>query len=108
MCEHDSGSHGHHHHDHHHPYGTSDPHHRHCGEEHERSSPLLSRKDRLVKRLEVYIRHNNDHAGSYENLVNEAIELGGEQAAQLIRTASELTARQNENLEKALSILRNL
>jgi hypothetical protein len=68
----------------------------------------LSRKERLVKRLEVYIHHNNGHAGSYENLVKEAIELGGEEAAQLIRAAAELTARQNENLERALSILRAL
>jgi hypothetical protein len=107
MCKHNCESHGHHDHDHHHHHETSDHHHHH-DEKHEAASPLLSSKERLVKRLEVYVHHNIDHAASYENLVDEAIELGGEQAAQLIRAAAEFTARQNENLEKALSILRSL
>jgi|GEM_PF-6335090 len=73
-----------------------------------RRPPLLSRKERLVKRLEVYIYHNNDHATSYENLAIEAMELGGAPAAQLILAAAEFTARQNENLKKALAKLRTL
>ena len=97
MCKYNSGSDCHHEHDHHHH-----------DEQHEGEFPLFSKKERLVRRSEVYIHHNNDHAGSYENLVNEAMEIGGEQAAQLIRIAAEFGTRQNENLEKALSILRSL
>lgn len=101
MCKHNSLSHSHHHHG-----GTVHPRPHHELLNDERSS--LSRKERLIKRLEVYIHHNNDHAVYFENLVNEAAELGGEQAAQLLRAAAEFTARQNENLEKTLSILRVL
>ncbi len=97
MYKDSSGSHCHH-----------DLAHHHHDEQVEAAPPLLSRKERLVKRLEFCIYHNNDHAVSYENLVMEAMELGGDQAARLIRVAAEFTARQNENLEKALSKLRTL
>lgn len=57
-------------------------------------------------RLEHYIRHNREHAGYYRNLADEAATLAAVEAALLIEAAAEDTDRQNNNLEKALSLLK--
>lgn len=94
---------GHHPHDHAHPHCET---HHHHGIKHAESS-LLSRKERLIRRLEHDLRHNHDHAASYGKLAEEAEQLGQAHVARMICAAAEYTARQNEQLEKALSRLKS-
>jgi len=101
MHQHHSGSHGHHDHHHHH-HDKEDHDHEHADE---KQSKVLSMKERLIMRLQYSIRHNREHGDSYENLAREAREMGEEEAGRLLLAAAEFTARQNEHLETALSLL---
>ncbi len=103
MCK-DRSNHHQHSHSHPHHHGVSHDHHDNTSQ---LGSASLSRKDRLIMRLEHDLRHNNDHAASYGKLAEEAEQLGGEGPARLIRAAAEYTARQNEQLEGALALLRS-
>jgi hypothetical protein len=69
--------------------------------------PALSRSDRLIIRLQHTIRHNHDHATTYRSMAEEAQEIGALEAARWIRGAAEQSARQTEDLEKALTALKN-
>ncbi len=66
----------------------------------------ISANEKLTIRLEHLVRHNKEHANSYRNLAGEAAELGADQASRLIAAAAENVARQNLDLEKALSLLK--
>ena len=92
------------HHGHHHHGETGQKHHHDTA--HEEGSPL-SRRDRLIIRLQHTIRHNHDHAATYGSMADEAQGIEAEEAARLIRSASEHTARQNEDLQKALAALKS-
>jgi hypothetical protein len=93
------------HHGRHHHHGETSQNHHH-DTAHKEGSPL-SRRDRLIVRLQHSIRHNQDHAASYGSMVEEAQGLAAEEAARLIRSAAEHTARQNEDLQKALAALKS-
>jgi hypothetical protein len=104
MCQNKPHQHCHHH-DHSHHHGDNDSHHpKHTTPD----IPFLTRKDRLIMRLEHDLRHNNDHAASYGKLADEAKELGADEAARFVHAVTELIDQQNRQLEKALSLLRLL
>jgi hypothetical protein len=91
----------HHHHDdghhvHHHPHDVPDE-----------KAASVSTKAKLLTRLEHHIRHNQEHADFYRKLAGEAAGLGVMEAARLILVAAEDTDCQNQNLEKALSLMRH-
>jgi len=80
---------GHHHHHHHPQAGSSE----------------LTARQKLVIRLEYALRHNSEHAHSYEELAEEAAELEGEAVALEIREVARCAVTQNEHIEKALSLI---
>ena len=96
MCHDDSASHQHHHCD---------------GDHHNESSSeaavSMSEKEKLTIRLEHFIGHNKEHACFYKVLVDAAAKMGAEEVARLIVAAAEDIQRQNQNLEKALTILKS-
>jgi hypothetical protein len=109
MCQHHSssqhshGSHsgGHHHHADH--SGCAHPH------EHDQSSaggPTRSTQDKLIVRLEHFVRHNREHGDFLEKLISDAADIGGEPVAQEIRAAVTCAARQSEHLQKAVDLLK--
>ena len=102
MCQ-DNSSHHHHPHSHHHENVSGHHHHDMHGE----ASTPLSTKEKLFIRLEHFIVHNKEHAGYYKNLADAAVEMGAKEVAQLIATAAKDIQRQNQNLEKALNILKS-
>jgi hypothetical protein len=67
----------------------------------------LSRRDRLIIRLQHTIRHNHDHAATYGSMADEAKGIDADEAARLICSASEHTTRQNEDLQRALAALKS-
>jgi hypothetical protein len=92
------------HHDSHH-HGKAGGHHHHNDLSAE-AAVSISAKEKLTIRLEHLVRHNKEHADSYRNLAGEAAELGAERASWLIAAAAENVARQNQDLEDALSLLK--
>jgi len=95
--EHDHHGHGHHH---------REGHAHHDRGEDDKQGPPLSRKDKLIIRLEHDIRHNSQHAEAGANLAAEAAQIGEEEVARLIRAAAEAATRVNEILQQALSTLK--
>lgn len=55
-------------------------------------------------RLGRDLRHKYDYAACYRKLAEEATILGEIEVAQMIHAAAEYSARQNEQLENALSL----
>ena len=80
--------------------------HRHHNDLPAEAAVSISAKEKLTIRLEHLVRHNKEHADSYRNLAGEAAELGADQASRLIAAAAENVARQNQDLENALSLLK--
>jgi len=80
----------HHHHDH-----TSE-----TGQE-------LSFDQKLVKLLEHWIRHNEDHAENYRDWSRKAKEKNFAQEGRLIADAAEMTLAISQKFEAAIKIIRS-
>ena len=95
---HDHNHHGHSHtqshhddshsHDHHHEHEHSHDHHHQA--QHDLKSPMTDR-EKLLKLMDHWVAHNNDHAKNYLQWSKKAEELGFEKAGQLLKDAAELT-----------------
>jgi hypothetical protein len=108
MCKHHSSSHAHgfHHEDHHH-HGHDHHAHDHEHEATQAGGSTLSHKEKLIVRLEHFVRHNSEHAGFLEKLLATVQELGVQGAAEEIRAAADCAVRQSEHLQKALSFMKS-
>jgi hypothetical protein len=85
-------SHHHNHDDHHHPHDHEHP-------------VALSFDQKMVKLIEHWIRHNQDHAKTYSDWAEKAaLESKGEVAV-LLNEAVSLTLELNRKFEKALKKL---
>ena len=94
-------------HDHHHPH-DHDHHHPHDHDHHHPHAPeAMSFGDKLIKRLEHWHRHNEDHLGDYEQWVAEAERQGHPQVAVHLREVAALTRRISERLARALGEARS-
>ena len=96
----------HHHDDHHHHHGGEDDHHHHHHPHNRGGGAELTDLQRLVIRLEHALQHNSEHAQFYERLAGEAARTAGDAAAQEIREVARYALRQNEHIEKALSLIK--
>lgn len=103
--DHDHKHHNHHeHHEHHdHQHGHDHQHHNHG----ERQEPkrTMSDKEKLVKLLDHWVAHNNDHADNYAQWSGKAEEMGLEQAARLLKDAADLTHSISDKFIKAKETL---
>ena len=103
---HDPNDHDHPHHRHEH-----DPHHHHDHdhdhEHHHHDAPAaMPFAEKLVKRLEHWHRHNEDHLGDYQQWVAEADRQGHSRVAAHLREVSALTRQISERLAQALAAAR--
>jgi rubrerythrin len=73
---HHNKDHHHHHESHHH---------------HEEVSPDLSEKEKLIKLLDHWVKHNGDHADNYLQWAHKAKENGFQEVAQCLEEAAKLT-----------------
>ena len=83
----------HHHHDHHH------------GHDHEIESTLTF-DEKMIKLLEHWVKHNDDHAETYRDWAKKAKENHMDKAESLILDAAEMTLEISKKFEEAARIIR--
>ncbi len=83
--------HHHHEHDHHH--------------DHEIES-TLSFNEKMIKLLEHWIKHNDDHAETYRDWAKKAKEKNMNEAGSLLEDAAEMTLEISKKFEEAADIIR--
>ncbi|RLB75116.1 MAG: hypothetical protein DRH24_20140 [Deltaproteobacteria bacterium] len=79
----------HHHHDHDHGIGTS-----------------LSFDEKMIKLLEHWVKHNDDHAETYRDWAKKAKEKNMDEAGSLLEDAAEMTLAISKKFEEAARIIR--
>lgn len=82
-------------------------HHHHPAHSHEGGSPATTPSgiDKLIKIIEHWIQHNEDHARSYREWAERAEQLGQEQVAQILQGVAKESLQQNQQMAEALAIL---
>ena len=83
------------HHDHQHPSGH-----------HDHPSPELSFDEKLIKLLEHWIRHNQEHAKTYGDWAEKAAADSKREVSILLDEAVSLSMDLNRKFEKALAKVR--
>jgi len=66
----------------------------------------MSIEEKLLKLLEHWIKHNNDHAETYQDWADRARQNQLEDAAGLIEEAAEINLKVNSKFEQALELIR--
>ena len=67
----------------------------------------LTFDEKLVKLLEHWIKHNNDHAENYRNLAKKTKEKGMIDVDLLLQEAIDMTELISNKFKKALELIRN-
>lgn len=67
----------------------------------------LSFKEKLIKLLEHWIKHNEDHAGTYTDWANKAKVNDMNQASVFLEDATEMTLQINKKFLEALILIKN-
>ncbi len=101
-------THHHHHHDHDHDHESHDHGHDHEHHHHghqDTSSPMTDR-EKLLKLMDHWVAHNNDHAGNYLQWSKKAEELGYDQAARLLKDAADLTHEISEKFVQVKNMVK--
>ncbi len=80
-------------------------HHHHSRAEHTQST--LPEKEKLKKVVDHWIQHNIEHARSYTDWAQRADQLGQKEVAEILTGIAAQSTRQNEDLERALTLLKN-
>jgi len=91
-----------HHHDHEHGH----EHHHQSGHESGESSGGFSETDKMIKMVEHWIHHNEEHAQSYRKWADRAREMGHEQAGGILEDVAGGTLSQNRSFERILVLLK--
>jgi hypothetical protein len=94
-----------HDHDHSHSreHGHShDQHHDHA----HNSNGTLSFEEKMIKLLEHWIKHNDDHAGSYRDWSTKAKEQGMQEAGALLEEVAEMTGSITVKFEETLATIK--
>ena len=76
-------------------------HHHHHGHE---TKSALSFDEKMIKLLEHWIKHNEDHARTYRDWAQKAKEKNKNDAAQLLEDAAEMTLLVNKKFESAMKL----
>jgi hypothetical protein len=64
----------------------------------------LSFDEKMIKLLEHWIQHNEDHARTYRDWAQKAKEKNKNETAQLLEDAAGMTLRINKTFESAMKI----
>ncbi|OQX04041.1 MAG: hypothetical protein BWK80_54430 [Desulfobacteraceae bacterium IS3] len=92
----------HHHDDHgHHHAHDHDHHHRH------EIQSSLSFEEKLVKILEHWVRHNDDHAETYRSWAQRANAEKFSEVRELLEGAADMTAAISKKFEAAANLVKN-
>ena len=112
MSHHHDHSHGHDHgHAHSHPHEHSHSHehshpHGHTHDLSDNSNGTLSFEEKMIKLLEHWIKHNNDHAGSYRDWSEKAQKQGMREVGVLLEEVAELSGGITGKFEEILAAIK--
>ena len=102
-----------HHHDHDHPHGHAHDHnhdHDHAHDHHHdhahHTHATLSFEEKMIKLLEHWIKHNEDHADSYRDWAQKAQANGMPDAGELLGEVAEMTASITGKFEETLAAIK--
>ena len=79
--------------------------HHHDHDHHHEVQSEMPFEEKMVKLLDHWIRHNDDHAGTYREWAEKARENHLEATANLLNEAAQMTVSINSRFEAALSAL---
>ena len=79
-----------------------DHHYEHNHDHNNNAQSNLSFDEKIVKLLEHWIKHNDDHAGTYRDWSKKAKDNNLEQAGLMIQEAAEMTVQINDKFREAL------
>ncbi len=91
----------HHNHDHDHDHDHGDHHHH----DHSHGTLEMTFAEKIEKLLDHWIKHNEDHAASYDGWADQAKLNHLEAVAAIIEDAAQMNRTMNENFEKAKALL---
>ena len=83
-------------------------HEHHHGHEHDHNHDVqsnLSFDEKMIKLFEHWIKHNDDHAGTYKDWSKKAKDNNLEQVSSIIQEAAEMTVQINDKFREALKSL---
>ena len=80
-------------------------HHHHHDHDHEIAS-TLSFDEKMIKLLEHWVKHNDDHAETYRDWAKKAKEKNMNEAGSLLEDAAEMTLEISKKFEEAARIIR--
>lgn len=66
----------------------------------------LSDSEKMIKMIEHWIHHTEDHAKSYREWAQRAAEQGHHEVCRILQSLADSTIQQNESMEKAIRLLR--
>ncbi len=81
--------------------------HHHHDHDHHESQTAMSFEGKLVKLFEHWIKHNNDHAGTYREWAKRAKENDMAHICALLEDAADITLSLNKKFEEAAAIAEN-
>ena len=73
---------------------------------HHESHSELSFEEKVIKLLEHWLKHNDDHAGTYRQWAGRTREAGLDHIARIMESAAETTAGITREFEKALDAMK--
>lgn len=82
---------------------THEHHHHH----HHETDSTLSFKEKMIKRIEHWLKHNTDHAESYREWSAHLVEAGYPEAADMLAKAAEASLQINELFQGAQQRIEN-
>ena len=71
---------------------------------HESAQSTLSFEEQMIKLLEHWIKHNEEHAASFRNWAEKAHKNGLEKINPLLKDAAKMTVLISEKFEDALAV----
>ena len=79
--------------------------HHHHGKHHH-GQEKVSDQEKLVKMMEHWIHHNQDHVNSYCEWAKRARDMGWEEVARILETVADQATLQNKKFEQALALMK--
>ena len=73
---------------------------------HHDTSGTLSFDEKMIKRLEHWIKHNDDHAETYKDWAQRAKENHMDQAGSLLEDIAEMTVKISKKFEEAIEAVK--
>jgi len=98
-----------HHHDHDHSHGHAHDHdhsHEHAHDHAHQTHDTLSFEEKMIKLLEHWIKHNDDHADSYRDWAQKAQANGMPDAGVLLGEVAEMTADITGKFKETLAAMK--